>query len=559
MESSSPSRPKRVPVGGLGSAWLETHGHGMVPAEKQEALATSLKQELVGKGYPSEKVQKEIDRFLQVGRASATNFDRLQRRIDHVANGGAASQFGSASAFSCGASEMDKVSLSPSLKKSSLAAVSENGVTSPKKVHYVGVAVPLTPRRSPQTPRKTSTTQAAESLLAPKSSPKQQQSLNLEAVSETEPLISPRLMDVPDYGEKAKWSNIAKLQKKMLEEETAKKKEAERLRKAEYMEVLMKQMEDKKFKKKLVDDEKVVKRAEVDEDKEKYVQEEAAKKQKQQEYSLRVKEDIQGQREFRTALLKKEAADSLAVGQELVRAAIKDLETEQQAKAEKLAAQRVEEAKQSRIWEEEKQKRLAQKEIERHNILLERKKLEAELAAEAEKQEEIKKIQLEERNQQFQELELNQQKARNEAMSKRTARLEEEAAALEVVRRLAAEAEQKEKDKQERHRQALKANQNFLIGQMQEKRKVQDVYLVKEKQMQSATEEARRAHVEAEKQKVIKQQRKRNDYQKDLVAQITLKKEAAVEGSKKKEDLLSSVEMSMNREVLDRVVSASIA
>lgn len=524
----------------VGSAWLERHGQGKVSNDQREALGASLTNELLAKGFPSSLVQQEVARFLQAGHASASNFDRLQRRLAARQAGSALSVAGSISAFSNATSatgsggEATKTA-AYSARKVHMDPIYEASGSRPATTSRPSQQVPSTPRRTP-------VTQAGESLLT-KSGSSQPESLAIAGTSG----------DFSPLSESARWSNIAKLRKLLEAQERETRRQTDIQKKNQYMEVLKNQMQEVEAKRHMEQTEKVVQRQKVDEDKLRFLAEEEEKKLKFQEKLLKVKEDIGLQRVAYHARTQAEQKESLEAGKKLVAKAEHDLIEEQQALERKRIAQREEEAKQSRLWEEERQKKIEAKLVDREKIKLEKQRVEEEVAAAIRVQEEATQRALEERQKLFSELEQRKEEASLERLKKRNERLAQEAADLKAVNELHQKAEEEERLKQEKHRQERKQNVDFLVKQMKEKQKIQLAQAEVDRVFAISVEESQRQYLEAERKKVLDKETRREKYKKELVNQIETKKVKAVEGSKLKEDILSHVEVSLNRDLVEQV------
>mmetsp|Transcript_5710 Transcript_5710/g.10243 ORF Transcript_5710/g.10243 Transcript_5710/m.10243 type:complete len:513 (-) Transcript_5710:98-1636(-) len=498
----------------IGAAWLQSHGAGKVSSDDKDALSQSLTQELVNSGFSSATVHAEVSSFLQHGRASASNFDRLQRKLvkSTKANDGASQRPSSAA--------VSDFSIAATPKASRLS--------SPRHVRLQGV---------PEEPMSAREEQKA--MSAPLPAP---------AGSQTA-----REKQSPDMAELARWSKIATIQKTWMEEERLQERAADQKKKMQYREFLASQMEQRNDEQKREKNEKVVLRAQVDKDKQRSNAEQEELAVQRTNKMLRLKQDIRSQvDDFYSRKEEEKISDRVQAKYENEKA-LAALEEEKEAAFKKKEIQKAEDMKQAKEWQEDKKKKIEVKKLEAEQKAKERQMADEAAAKAVVKDQEQLDAEAKKKQKILDDLVKMRDSAKTEKLKKRNERLEAEKASLEVVRAEAQRALELEVAKRDEAKQKRRENVEFLQQQMREKelQKTKDLKLEQLKIVESKMRTEQ--ELEAEKRKQDEKAKHKNRYKKELIEQIETRKVAAVEGSKLKEDVLSEMEMALNKDMLAKV------
>jgi len=356
-----------------------------------------------------------------------------------------------------------------------------------------------------------------------------------------------------DMAELARWSKIATIQKTWMEEERMQERAADQKKKMKYREFLAAQMEQRQHEKQQEKDEKVVQRAQVDLDKKRSNAEQEELAMQRSAKMLSLKNDIRSQVDAFYSRKEEEKISDRAQAREENAKARAALEEEKEAMLRKKELQKIEDRKQSEEWEAEKQKKLEIKKLEIEQKVRERQMADEAVAKAAVQDQEQLDVELQKRQKIWDDLISMKDAAKTEKLKKRNERLEAERDALEVVRAEAKRVDAMEKEKAAAAKQKRRENVEFLQQQMKEKeiQKAQNWQLEQQKIMEGKARTEREN--EADKRKQEEKTRHKNRYKTELIEQIEMRKVAAVEGSKLKEDVLSDMEMALNKDMLAKV------
>ncbi|CAJ1423516.1 unnamed protein product [Effrenium voratum] len=437
-----------------GSAWLEQNGAG--PAGDRQALATALTAELQAKGFPPAAVAKQVSHFLESGRVSASNLDRLMRRMER---------------------SVDKAS----------------------------------------------------------------------------PSLSARGSEAPvDIRELARWSKVAAIQKQRMEDEERAQRFIDQQRKSRYRDFLKDQVERREKKKEEEQEEKVKDRAWADQRKEQMQVEEVARKSQRQEQMFRLKDEIMSQvSTVRSRKLEQKSAEVLRAQEDNKRAQ-RQLELDKVEALKKKEVRRLMDQAQAQAWAEERQQQLEEKEREAEFRATERRRKQEEADIQRrEGRERVEKAQME-RSLFFEKLHLkNQAGARTDRLHRRNERIQQELRALAPLRAAAQRCEEEEQEKQASRSRKRRENVEFLNQQMKEKEERQRKDLEFEEQKLKEQQElaARKAELDSERQQEV--QRRRARYKAELLDQMA--KKIAKGGQMVSEDVMSDMEMALNKEMLQEL------
>eukprot|EP00434_Breviolum_minutum_P002052 symbB.v1.2.001814.t1/scaffold97.1/size333048/18 len=446
-------------VAPIGAAWLEQNGGGHVNGEQREVLAKVLTTELETKGFPKTTVEKEVGEFLDHGRVSATNLDRLARRV-----------------------QCSSVKLKPK---------------------------DMSARASPKLDRQ-------------------------EAPA------------TPDIHELARWSVVAAIEKQRMEDEKQEQHLVDRERKSRYREFLKGQVEERLKEKVKANEEKVVVRALADKDREK----EMATTQTRQEKMIRLKDDILSQVSARQSRKQEEKCSDLEQAQKENQRAIRLMEEEKVEIAKKKEIRRVMDQTQAQAWAEQRQRGLDQRRREAQQRATDKQRRdEAAEILRRENQELLEQAKTE-RSLFFERLHLRKDVARTDRLKQRNERIQQELQELAPIRSAADRQEEEERRKDEVHRRKRRENVEFLQKQMEEKeeRQRRDQEFEQKKLQEHKDLAMKQAERDLRKQEDM--QKRRSRYKTELLDQLAAKKAARSCGFKVKEDFMSDMEISLNKEML---------
>jgi len=465
-------------VAPIGAAWLEQNGGGHVNGEQREVLAKVLTTELETKGFPKTTVEKEVGEFLDHGRVSATNLDRLARRV-----------------------QCSSVKLKPK---------------------------DMSARASPKLD-----SQEVLDLPMPKSA---------------------RLRKAtPDIHELARWSVVAAIEKQRMEDEKQEQHLVDRERKSRYREFLKGQVEERLKEKVKANEEKVVVRALADKDREQVRLEEMATTQTRQEKMIRLKDDILSQVSARQSRKQEEKCSDLEQAQKENQRAIRLMEEEKFEIAKKKEIRRVMDQTQAQAWAEQRQRGLDQRRREAQQRATDKQRRdEAAEILRRENQELLEQAKTE-RSLFFEKLHLRKDVARTDRLKQRNERIQQELQELAPIRSAADRQEEEERRKDEVHRRKRRENVEFLQKQMEEKeeRQRRDQEFEQKKLQEHKDLAMKQAERDLRKQEDM--QKRRSRYKTELLDQLAAKKAARSCGFKVKEDFMSDMEISLNKEMLEEL------
>eukprot|EP00931_Biecheleriopsis_adriatica_P046145 TRINITY_DN26487_c0_g1_i1.p1 TRINITY_DN26487_c0_g1~~TRINITY_DN26487_c0_g1_i1.p1 ORF type:complete len:523 (+),score=168.06 TRINITY_DN26487_c0_g1_i1:54-1571(+) len=492
----------------IGAAWLQQHGHGkIVNVEQRDALKKALTTELATQGFPPSAVEAEVTRFLQHGRASESNFDRLARRVQKTAKGRRNGELGA--------------------------------LETPRHVEP-----------GAEIPSRTAVHQGPFSARA---------GARLEPLVSKEPLALDVMTERSSRGQAevqdiARWSKIATIQKYHMEEEKKQEHVAEKQKKMKYRDFLHSQMQERAAEKEQQLLDKMSIRAQVDWDHEKNMEEEDRLASRRQDQMLRLKDDIMSQvSAFYSRQEEQKIADKLQAQKEDERA-LQLLEEEHRIIQQKKDMQKASDAKQAEEWKEERLRMQEEKRKEAVDKLKERRRVEEQERVAASKDLSVNLKAKEESRRMLTELRAQKEAAEAEAIKRREERITSEREALAQMKAEEERFDEEERQKAEKHRKLTRDNVDFLHKQMKEKktRRAQEMELDRKKNQES--QEYTDHQIQVDKQMQEEKKKRKNKYKNELIEQIEIRKTKAVEGSKLKEDLLSEMEVSINKDMLETLV-----
>lgn len=464
----------------IGAAWLEQNGRGHVNGEQREVLAKALTSELETKGFPRDTIEKEVGEFLDRGRVSATNLDRLARRVQ------------------C------SVKLKPPDVLSARVA--------PNTEKVMDLPVPNSAR---------------ERQLRGKAT--------------------------PDIHELARWSVVAAIEKQRMEDEKQEQQLVDRERKSRYREFLKGQVEERLKEKEKEHEEKIVVRALADKDREQVRLEELATTQTRQEKMIRLKDDILSQVSATQSRKQEEKWSDVKQAQKENQRAIRLMEEEKVEIAKRKEIRRVMDQTQAQTWAEQRQRGLDQRRREAQVRAIEKQRRdEAAEIMRRENQEMLEQAKTE-RSHFFARLHLRKDVARTDRLNKRNERIQQELQELAPIRSAADRQEEEERQKDEIHRRKRRENVEFLQKQMEEKeeRLRRDQEFEQRKLQEHQDLVMKQAEKDLRKQEDL--QKRRSRYKAELLDQLAEKKASRTSGYKIKEDFMSDMEISLNKEMLEEL------
>ncbi|CAE7355508.1 unnamed protein product, partial [Symbiodinium pilosum] len=480
--------------------WLQRHGTGVPSGDDREALAQSLTRELETHGFPKAAVEEEVSRFLERGRVSATNLDRLQRRLMRSVRHGAPSEEGAPPA-----SARESRLLEPLAAKPQAPTVQETAKASRPSVCYWD----------------------GNSLTVK-----------------------------PEFQKLAKWSKVAAVQKLCMEDEQVKQQMVDKERKSRYRDFLNEQIQEHVRAKEKEKEEKVKARVRADKDQEFSKIEALAAAQHRQEQMVRLKDEILTQVESCRSKRQEEMVSDVSRAQEENEKALKSLEEEKLQVLKKKEARRLIDQGQADLWAAERQIQTEQKQQDAKRRAEEKRRREEEAERKRQEKAELTERANVERALFFEKLHQTQSKegARTERLTKRNERLVVEQQALAPIRAAAQRAEEEDRKKEEERWKKRRENVEFLHQQMHEKeqRRKKDVEFEQAKLRESEDLAKRQAKIESKKQEDL--QKRKSQYKEDLVEQMVTRQAGKVRGQMIREDAMSDMEIALNKDMLSKLL-----
>jgi len=239
--------------------------------------------------------------------------------------------------------------------------------------------------------------------------------------------------------------------------------------------------------------------------------------------------------------------EALVVGQQLAKNANRALEMEKEAQFDKKNREKQLMTTLMVEWGEEKKEKMdkqnAEAVVERNRVLA----MQEELRQEEEQKGIELKLRQAKKDEEFEKLALAEANARSEKKVKREARIKDENKSMEVVRKMADEAVQKDRLKDAQKKADRVKNVEFLFQQMEETQRKKKVATEARCEMLSNARTATNKHLEDERAKTGERRGKNVQHRLELEAQIASRIQAP---QRRREDLMSTAEAFLNKGVV---------
>jgi len=501
----------------LGAAWLHVHGQGRLQNEQKEDLRDSLLQEVRGLGLGGPQLataELEVERFLQSGRVSGTNLNRLERRVQQlqVGNSNALSARGSARSVS----EFSR-STASALTSSRQQRLQRSTPSSARRARACDTQVEnLLRSMNAGTDAEGSDRPPLTPVLEGQQQQQQQQQQPIQPIST--------------------WSEVARYAQLVNEVEKAEKLQTKRSQQQEMRHELTLQMHAKEERKVLdkKEERKLFKHQEAEI--ERWKDSQSAQAYEARKKALQVEKERREQHAKTRDIRAEEQHQNEAVDRSLVQRAVRELDQEYtkmcEQKRDKLEAN----LKLVRSMQEEQRQKNEQRNLQ---VEEERRKV-------REYHQMLQEQQVS--NQQY----IPQLKTATEIVAPpstyRGKETYSDAKMVQEGKQRMEQAEVAEKQRIERLKAARHHTQEFLFQQMSE-RDLQKHQLKDEKtQAKTTAQEATLDYLEVERRKIAEQNKQNTNYRLQLEQQISAKK--AAQQPKAAEDLMTHHERAINRRLL---------
>lgn len=296
-------------------------------------------------------------------------------------------------------------------------------------------------------------------------------------------------------------------------------------------------------------------RAQVDLDHDRLMQEESETAQQRQDRMFRLKQDIKSQVNGYHNRTDEERQLDMAQAQLENEKALKSLDEEKEMREKKKEAQKLDDKQQQSAWMAEKQRRADEKRNADLEKAAEREKLLQETYITPSDRADMRKALTEKVMETspvgYKDL------TRSEKLSQRKDRLQQERLDLADVMDETKRADENEKQKQDTMKRLRRENVDFLKNQMMQKldTKAREADLEQSSFIQS--KDLLQRQEDAERTKQAKKNEARNRYKHDLIEQIEHRKICSSEQNKAVDDVLTPLEIALNKELLGGMVPKS--
>eukprot|EP00928_Gymnodinium_smaydae_P072505 TRINITY_DN55857_c0_g1_i1.p1 TRINITY_DN55857_c0_g1~~TRINITY_DN55857_c0_g1_i1.p1 ORF type:complete len:548 (-),score=177.53 TRINITY_DN55857_c0_g1_i1:38-1681(-) len=516
----------------VGGAWIREHGRGKLAPERREELRGALLRDFQAQaadaaalGVAGEGVvEREIRAFLDNGRVSEGNLDRLRRRVARATRQEGGASAGSVGAGgSCASGYSRPTTAASSLLGSGMRVMSARGA-SDAAAALGGGGLGVAGGASASASGSRCASRLAASGSASARGPPRRSS-----------------------EEECRWSALAQLQKLIGEQEETEKQRSTRRRQEEVKDYLERQMREKQEAKLRSQEERRRIREAHEADARRQQEEELAKKQEERRRVLEIKQD----RDQQVAAVQKARAEETAqknlYAQACIEKATRELEDEQRKQAARKAREWDMMARLASDWQKEKEER--DEELRKLQAAEREESLRCRAELEQERLQQRAAVQraLEDRDVELARLRGDEQRAKEEKLKAREEKLQEEALMLEQVNQAAKEAKEQENAKIKARRAATQRNAEFLFSQMEEKHKLRCQSRERQVELKEQAASEYASHVESEHQKRHEQRMKNIQHKRELQLQIDSRQ---VLPKALREDLMSNEEALRNRKLL---------
>jgi len=512
----------------FGVGVLDKHGAGYFDPAQREEIHADLRRELRANGttaVSSETLDKEISRFLDFGYTSDNNLDRLRRRVMR------------------GPSDTARGDDAASVRTVGSMAYSQP----PMRVWKGGTDTPV-----PQLFSISEGMKSKHDSVSGSRSPGVQSARGAPSEQDADWGCSPNsarqsMRTGDSQGNGCKWSTVAKLRAVQEATEANGKKAAIKAKQLMLKGYLDEQVEAKSAMHQNKVQETRQLRSMVDDDFRRLQDEDVQKKMRVQKQVGNLKNDREVQVVSARATREVTRQEALVVGQQLAKNANRALEMEKEAQFDKKNREKQLMTTLMVEWGEEKKEKMdkqnAEAVVERNRVLA----MQEELRQEEEQKGIELKLRQAKKDEEFEKLALAEANARSEKKVKREARIKDENKSMEVVRKMADEAVQKDRLKDAQKKADRVKNVEFLFQQMEETQRKKKVATEARCEMLSNARTATNKHLEDERAKTGERRGKNVQHRLELEAQIASRIQAP---QRRREDLMSTAEAFLNKGVV---------